>query len=307
MEVWDLRRLLLLREFADRGRLSDVAAALSYSPSAVSQQLAVLEKEAGTALLEPSGRGVRLTAAGELLVEHARQLLASGEAARADLARLMASDGELRGRVRFGTLQSAAQRLIIPVVHRLQGEHPLLRFELREHEFEAAIPELRLGGLDVVISDEYDGQARPRPEGTATTVLLEEPLLVLLPSRHRLARPAKPVALADLAADSWVASARGTGHHAAVLAHCRALGGFDPDLRHLTNDAMTQIEAVRSLGAVGLLPRLALPTRTSGVAARPIAAGSARRRLLAVTRIGPRPPALDLVLRELSAQAEARQ
>ncbi|HHU11452.1 MAG TPA: LysR family transcriptional regulator [Intrasporangiaceae bacterium] len=307
MEVWDLRRLLLLRELADRGRLSDVAAALSYSPSAVSQQLAVLEKESGTALLEPSGRGVRLTAAGELLVEHARHLLASGDAARADLARLMASDGELRGRMRFGTLQSAAQRLIIPVVQRLQGEHPLLRFELREHEFEAAIPELRLGGLDVVISDEYDGQARPRPEGTATTVLLEEPLLVLLPSRHRLARPAKPVALADLAAEPWVASARGTGHHAAVLAHCRALGGFDPDLRHLTNDAMTQIEAVRSLGAVGLLPRLALPTRTSGVAARPIAEGSVRRRLFAVTRVGPRPPALDLVLRELSAQAAARQ
>src|SRR5687768_8157834 len=97
MVVFDLHRLRLLREFEERGTLSAVAAALDYSPSAVSQQLSALEKEAGARLLEKAGRGVRLTDAGRLLARHARVLLAAAEAAAADLADL---GGEVRGTVR---------------------------------------------------------------------------------------------------------------------------------------------------------------------------------------------------------------
>src|SRR5690242_5561856 len=108
MVDFDLRRLRLLRELDERGTLGAVAASLGYSPSAVSQQLAVLEKEAGVPLLEKAGRGVRLTDAGRLLSRHAGVLLAAAEAARADLASLT---GEVRGTVRVGALQSATRHL----------------------------------------------------------------------------------------------------------------------------------------------------------------------------------------------------
>src|SRR3954447_7613140 len=123
----DLRRLKLLRELQERGTLGAVAAALGYTPSAVSQQLNVLEKEAGVRLLEKAGRGVRLTDAGRLLCHHADVLLAAAEAARTDLASLT---GEVRGTVRAGGLQSATRRLLIPAVARMLADHPGVRVEV---------------------------------------------------------------------------------------------------------------------------------------------------------------------------------
>src|SRR3712207_8736304 len=154
MVAFDLRRLRLLRELEERGTLGAVAAALGYSPSAVSQQLSVLEREVGARLLEKAGRGVRLTDAGRLLTRHARVLLTAAEAASADLASLT---GEVRGTVRAGGLQSATRRVLIPAVARLQVDHAGVRMEIVEVEFEQALPELRLGTLDMVVSDEYDG------------------------------------------------------------------------------------------------------------------------------------------------------
>src|SRR5918911_5267170 len=116
MVALDLRRLRLLRELAERGTLGAVADALGYSPSAVSQQLAVLETEAGVPLLEKAGRGVRLTDAGRLLAHHADVLLTAAEAARADLASLT---GDVRGTVRAGGLQSATRHVLIPALTRM--------------------------------------------------------------------------------------------------------------------------------------------------------------------------------------------
>src|SRR5512142_3581995 len=129
----DLRRLRFLREFAERGTLGAVAAALGYSPSTVSQQLAILEREAGTRLFEKAGRGVRLNDAGRLLAEHARVLLSAAEAATADLAAL---EGDIRGTVRAGGLQSAARRLLVPAVARMTADHPRVRLEIFELELE---------------------------------------------------------------------------------------------------------------------------------------------------------------------------
>ncbi|HEY8371207.1 MAG TPA: LysR family transcriptional regulator [Pseudonocardiaceae bacterium] len=300
MVVLDLRRLRMLRELEERGTLSAVAAALGYTPSAVSQQLAVLEKEVGARLLEKAGRGVRLTDAGRLLAQHAGVLLSAAEAARADLAALT---GEIRGTVRAAGLQSATRRVLIPAVARMLVDHPQVRVEISELELEQTLPELRLGTLDVVISDEYDGHPRPRPAGLRYTLLHEEPLKLVLPVTHPAAGHGGPVAVADLRDDVWVASAAGTGHHALVVGTCRSLGGYEPDLRHRSNDADVQLELVRTAGAVALLPSLTLPAADPTLAIRDVAEADIGRRLVVITREGPTPPALGAFLTAIREQA----
>ncbi|MGX7828180.1 LysR substrate-binding domain-containing protein [Actinokineospora sp. 24-640] len=300
MIIWDLRRLRLLRELEQRGTLGAVAVALGYSPSSVSQQLGILEKEVGTRLLEKSGRGVRLTDAGHLLAHHAGVLLTAGEAASADLAALA---GETRGTVRAGGLQSATRRLLVPAVARMMVEHPRVRTEVSELELEQALPDLRLGALDLVISDEYDGHPRPRPAGLRFTLLHEEPLKLVLSPRHPLAERGGPVALSALRNAAWVVSDRGTGHHDMVVGNCRTLGGYEPDLRHRSNDADVQLELVRTTGTVALLPALTLPTSDAALTIRDIAEQELKRRLLVVLREGPSAPALRAFLTVVEDQA----
>ena len=289
----DLRRLRFLREFEERGTMAAVAAALGYSPSTVSQQLALLEKEVGVRLLGRAGRGVRLTEAGHVLARHARVLLSAAEAAEADLAAL---DGDVRGTVRAGGLQSAARGLLVPAVARMGAEHPRVRVEIFELELEQSLPGLRLGSVDLVIGDEYDSQPRPRPAGLRFTLLLEEPLRLVLPAAHRLARPGGHVAVTDLRSEVWTASAEGTGHHAMVVGTCRRLGGYEPDLRHRSSDADVQLELVRAGAAVALMPALTLPGDDPALAVRGIAETDLRRRLVAVTRDTPPAPALTAFL-----------
>ncbi|MEU1882410.1 LysR family transcriptional regulator [Streptosporangium sp. NPDC020072] len=295
----DLRRLRFLREFEERGTLAAVAAALGYSPSTVSQQLALLERETGARLLDKAGRGVRLTDAGRLLAQHARVLLSAAEAAEADLATL---SGVIRGTVRAGGLQSAARRLLIPAVARMKADHPQVRVEIFELELEQSLPGLRLGAVDLVIGDEYDSHPRPRPAGLRFTLLLEEHLKIVLPAAHRLARPGRPVALTDLRSDIWAASAEGTGHHAMVVGTCRALGGYEPDIRHRSSDADVQLELVRAATAVALMPTLSLPGDDPALAIRDIAETTLRRRLVSVTRDTPPTPALTALLTAVTDQ-----
>ena len=296
----DLRRLRMLRELEERGTLAAVAVALDYTPSAVSQQLAVLERETGVRLLEKAGRGVRLTDAGRLLARHAGVLLSAAEAAQTDLASLT---GEIRGTVRAGGLQSATRRLLIPAVVGLRGEHPQVRVEISELELEQALPELRLGSLDVVISDEYDGHPRPRPPGIGFALLHREPLKLVLPAAHPAAQQGGPVAVAGLRDEVWVAAATYTGHHALVVGVCRSLGGYEPDLRHRSNDADVLFELVRSTGAVALMPALTLPTADPTLAIRDVAETVIGRRLMVLTRDQPTAPALASFLSAVTDQA----
>lgn len=296
----DLRRLRLLREFEERGTLGAVAAALDYSPSSVSQQLALLEKETGARLFEKAGRGVRLTDAGRLLARHARILLAAAEAAEADLAAL--SD-EVRGTVRAGGLQSAARRLLVPAVARMAADHPQVRVEVSELELEQALPGLRLGSIDMIVIDEYDGHPRPRPDGLRFAPVHEEQLKVVLPAAHPLAAAGGPVAIAALRGDVWAASDEGTGHYAMVVGTCRALGGYEPDLRYRSGDADVLLELVRVAGAVGLLPAMTLPPADPALAIRDVAEAPVGRRLLLVTRDGAPSPALTAFLEAVTDQA----
>src|SRR5919112_6093107 len=140
----DLRRLRLLRELAARGTVHAVADALQYTPSAVSQGLAALEREAGVPLLERAGRGVRLTDAALVLVGHADALLERAALAEADLA---AAAGTVTGRGRIAGFQSVCRHVALPAMKALARKAPDLRCELIEAEPEQALPALALGDL----------------------------------------------------------------------------------------------------------------------------------------------------------------
>ena len=175
----DLRRVRLLRELAARGTIAAVADALQFTPSAVSQQLAILEREAGVPLLERAGRGVRLTDAALTLVEHADALLERAALAEADLA---AAAGTVTGRARVAGFQSVMLKLAIPAIEALAVDAPRLRCELVEAEPEQAIPALALGDVDVVLADEWQHQPRALPPSLERHELLSDPVNVVLPA-----------------------------------------------------------------------------------------------------------------------------
>ncbi|MEU8653634.1 LysR substrate-binding domain-containing protein [Streptomyces sp. NPDC048737] len=280
-----------------------MAAAIGYSPSAVSQQLAALEREAGVRRVEPAGRGVRLTDAGKVLARHAAVLLNTAETAETELANLTQ---EVRGRIRAVGLQSAARRLLIPALVEVARSHPLVEVEITELELEVALPELRLGTVDLVISDEYEGHPRPRPDGVDHHLLLYEGTRLVLPAGHPPAAHPGPVTLSSLRNEVWASSSSGTGHHAMIIGTCRAHGGFDPDLRHRSNDADVQLELVRSAGAVTLLPDLTLPAADPRLAIRDIAGTSLTRRLYAVIRQQSQTsPALNAYIEALHQQSRS--
>src|SRR5262245_17547099 len=168
----DLRRLRLLRELHERGTIAAVAEALHFTPSAVSQQLATLEREAGVRLLERAGRSVRLTDAALVLVEHADALLARAALAEADLA---AASGEVTGRASIAGFQSVLLRLALPAVQELAREAPRLRCEIVEDEPEQALPALELGDVDLVLGDEWRHVPRRLAAGLERHELLWDP------------------------------------------------------------------------------------------------------------------------------------
>jgi DNA-binding transcriptional LysR family regulator len=276
----DLRRLRLLRELDERGTLAAVARALDFTPSAVSQGLAALEREAGVTLLEPAGRGVALTDAGRVLVHHAHVLLAQVETAEAELA---AAAGTVAGTVRIGGLQSAILHAAIPAMEGLAATAPAVRVELVEAELEENLPARRLGALDVVLGDEYDGLPRPRTPGLHRETLLREELLVVLPAAHPLASGAD-VPMRALADAPWAVAEPGTGHHEVLVRTCRERGGFEPDLRHRSPNVVVLIELVRHTGAATLLPELVLGDVGPDVVTRPLTDGGSHRELFALTR-----------------------
>ena len=278
----DLRRLRLLRELHARGTIAAVADALQFTPSAVSQQLAALERDAGVPLLVRAGRGVRLTDAALVLVDHAGALLDRAELAEAELA---GSAESVVGRGRIATFQSGALRLAVPAIAALAREAPGLRCELVEAEPEQALPELTLGGVDLVLADEWPGQPHARLPTVDRHELHRDTVRVVLPEEHPVARGhPERVPLSALAGATWTVGHTGTPWGHMVATTCRQLGGFDPDVRYRTNDAVVSLALVAAGQAVTLLPDLVEPDARPGVVVRTIAGGSVHRTIFAATR-----------------------
>jgi DNA-binding transcriptional LysR family regulator len=278
----DLRRLRLLRELHERGTIAAVADALQFTPSAVSQQLAMLERETGVTLLERAGRGVRLTDPALVLAEHAEALLERAAEAEADLA---AATRTVTGRGRIAGFQSVALRLALPAMEALARDAPRLRCEFVEAEPEQALPALALGDVDLVIGDEWEQQPWRLPAGLAAEQLLRDPVHLALPVRSPLARRHRDaVPLGALAGAAWATGHRAMGWEEMTRRTCRVHGGFEPDIRHRTNDATVALALVARGLAVTLVPDLVMARRPPGVALRRIAEAPVSRSILAVTR-----------------------
>jgi DNA-binding transcriptional LysR family regulator len=217
-----------------------------------------------------------------VLVEHAQALLERTALAEADLA---AAAGTVAGRGRIAGFESVALRLALPAMESLAREAPRLRCELLELEPEEALPGLALGDLDLVLADEWEHQPQKLPPGVERHDLLSDPVRLAMPARHAAARRnPEAVPLAELAGEAWTTGHAGLGWDEMTRRTCQELGGFEPDVRHRTNDAAISLAVVARGLAVTMLPDLALPDRHPGVALRDIADRRMNRAIFAATR-----------------------
>jgi DNA-binding transcriptional LysR family regulator len=281
----DPRRLAVLREFAAQGTIASAAEALAFTPSAVSQQLAQLQREAGVQLMHKVGRRLELTDAGRTLVARADELLARVEQIEAELA---AHAEEAHGTVRVAAFQTAALALVMPALERLGETHPRLRVELAEAEAEESLPMLVRGGLDVAIAEEYEHAPRPRLAQLHRDYLEPDEMQLALPRGHDAATGDGPVALATLSTTAWATARSGTAYADMFARICRSVGGFEPDVRHRVNDMQLLLELVAGGRVAALVPRLGHPERDARVAVRPIAEGRFSRELFVATRASDR-------------------
>src|SRR5215217_2178946 len=192
----DVRRLRVLREVALQGSFSAAAEALSFTQSAVSQQIAALEREAGAVLVERSARGVRLTEAGEALVRHTDTILARLSEAEAELEAIAGLRG---GRLRMAAFESAGATLMPLAIREFAERHPAIELSMTMGEPEETEPLLKSGELDLVLGF---GSRFAEQDGIERRLLIEDPMLLVLPQDHPLANK-RNLRLADLAAEAW--------------------------------------------------------------------------------------------------------
>ncbi|MFF7091995.1 LysR substrate-binding domain-containing protein [Streptomyces rubradiris] len=281
--MFDLHRLRLLRELKHRGTLAAVAAALSYAPSSVSQQLSQLEAEVGVRLLEPVGRRVRLTAQAEILVAHTEAVLERLERAEADIA---ASLTDLTGTLRVASFQTAALALVPTALGLLRDRHPHLRVHVTHMEPEAALPALQARDFDLVLAEEYPGNPHPRPAELEQEELLDDPLHLALPTPAGASDADGPTAaLRSLAGHPWVMEPEGTAARHWAVTLCRD-AGFEPDVRFETTDLLLHQRLVEQKHAAAFLPDLVWSGGTPTVPLRPLPCGRRTRRISTVVRRG---------------------
>ncbi|ART69554.1 LysR family transcriptional regulator [Mycobacterium dioxanotrophicus] len=293
----DAGRLRMLRELADHGTVAAVADVLSMTPSAVSQQLKILQREAGVALIEPAGRRVRLTDAGRVLVGHADSVLAALERARAEMDAYRTSP---RGTVSVSFFPSGAAMLLVPLIVRARDRGVEVRG--RDIDVPASRAPQQLAEFDIVVvhRDERD-TSDWEPRFTATE-LLREPLDVVMAADHRLARQDR-VRLTELTDEHWIGVEGGLMVDD-VLNSIALLTSVKPHITQRVNDFRVVEELVHAGLGIALMPRYVLLTRP--LVRLPVTDITVARRVEAVTRSGAAArPAVGAVLEELRAVAAA--
>ncbi|MCW2871039.1 LysR family transcriptional regulator [Actinacidiphila oryziradicis] len=278
----DLGRLRLLVELSRLGTMAAVAERTGYGTSAVSKHLAVLEQEIGAPLLAPVGRRVRLTPAGERLVEHAIGILAAVEEARAELC----GEAGPAGRMRLAGYASATEQVVVPALVRLRTEHPGVEAQLYEHEPEQTLQLLLAGDIDLGVIYDYSLVPREVPSGLSVRHLAAEPLHLALPAAYGTGEgPAALPDLRQLAGAGWITNSRGTDDDELVQRVC-ALAGFTPRIAHRV-DSLHLINMLAGAGlGVALLADSGVERHRTDVVFRPLDPLLGTRRSFLVARRG---------------------
>jgi DNA-binding transcriptional LysR family regulator len=294
----DVHRLRLLREFAERGTIAATATALGYTPSAVSQQLSALEREAGAALLDRSARSAELTDAGRRLVAHAGEILALIEAAEADM-----SAQQPVGRVAISAFPTAAVAFA-PALTRTVRAHPGLSLLLRQTQGIEGMRQVRAGQVDVAIVDDWAGKKPPgQLSGLRTYPLVRDSLVLVVPRRHWAADPEQPVVLHRLRGEPWLAPPAGEPSRRAVDRVLAKAGGVASPPWEFEGLATILSLVARGIG-IAVLPRLTLAAGEGRVAVRELPGRSPARQVYAAAReSGVRRPSVAVILAALTAAA----
>ncbi|MDX6696970.1 MAG: hypothetical protein QOE65_367 [Solirubrobacteraceae bacterium] len=299
----DVRRLRVLREVAQQGSFSAAGEELGYTQSAISQQIAALERETGSVLVERNARGVRLTDAGRTLVEHAEGILARLAAAESELEALAGLKG---GRLRLASFPSAGATLLPLAIAEFSRRHPAVELSLVEAEPEDAVPQLKAGDLDVALVYEYAGLNAAQPgidEADVDLVhLIDDPMHLALPPDHPLARR-RSVKLEDLSEDLWVQSDCTNSCGQMHIAACQS-AGFTPRVGFETNDYNVVQGLVAAGVAVSLIAELAMANLRDDIVVRPLGKRAPIRHVWAATAAGAyRSPAVEAMLEVLQGAA----
>jgi DNA-binding transcriptional LysR family regulator len=303
----DVRRMRVLREVAVRGSFSAAADALSFTQSAISQQIAALEREAGTVLVERNARGVRLTDAGRALVRHTDAILARLTEAEAELEAIAGLRG---GRVRMAAFESAAATVMPRAIAEFRSRHPAVELSMVLAEPEESLPQLRAGELEVALTFDGGGVAEVAShDGLELVQLLEDPLYLVLAADHPLARK-RNLRVADLAHEPWVGGPVGCECNR-LITRCCATAGYEPRIAFEIDD----YGAVQGLVAAGvgisLIAELGLSSIRDDIVVRSLGRETPVRRVFAALLDGgyrsPATAAMLDVLREVAARYAARR
>lgn len=295
----DVKRLRILREVASRGSFSAAAEELYLSQSAVSQQVATLEREVGMPLLERTSAGPKLTDAGRALVGHADAVICRLEEAEREIAAIAGLEG---GRLRLVSFPTASATLVTRAVSTFRERHPAVELQLGEAEPEESVPALKRGDFDLALSYDYEINADEPDRDIDRRLLLEDELRLVLSPGHRLAKRAA-VKLEDLADEDWLTGVSSGSCRDHLILMCRA-AGFEPRISFESDDYQV-IQGLAAAGVgVSLMPDLALTGRRPDLELRPVTPIAPKRRVWATTLAeGSRAPATDAMLEVLGEVA----
>jgi DNA-binding transcriptional LysR family regulator len=280
--MYKLHHLQTFQAVYRTGSFAIAARQLDYTPSAVSQQIAALEKDTGLALFEREAHGIRTTASAHLLFELSRQLLAGVDEFAARVRRLATG---ATGRIRVGSFPTASVRLIPQTLSAFSADHPGVEITLEEGEPDGLMDMLVDGDLDVVLAYEYGLCPRQWPDGVTTSALVREDLLLL-----RRAGGPRSVQLTQLSGQRWITSREGTAGSLSLTRLC-ASAGFTPAIAFRSNNYDVVRELVVSTGGVAIVPALG-HVPDDRIAATRLPQPSAHRTVVAAYREGNTNPSL---------------
>ena len=288
----DVKRLRILREVAQQGSFSAAGEALYLSQSAVSQQIATLEREVGMKLLDRTREGPKLTDAGRVLVSHAEAAIARLDEAERELAAIAGLEG---GELRLASFPSASATLLTEAVSTFHRRHPAVRLSVADAEPEESLPRLRAGELDLALSFDYSSRPREDERDLERRLVLTESMHVALPKSHELASRSV-VPLAELAEVEWLCGSRPSSCGEVIFDACRS-AGFEPRIGFESDDYHVMQGFIAAGLGVTLLPDLALATLRSDLVVRPTDPAPPERRVWAAARAeGSRSPATEEML-----------